>query len=109
MANENSLKNLMPIEEVNSRRTPEQHSEDSRKGGIASGQSRNLKSLLLKALEDGGYEKMVDVAMAEIGNGNARFWELVRDTVGEKPADKQEFNIREIPKISVVRKDGQNN
>lgn len=106
MANENSLKNLMPIEEVNSRRTPEQHSEDSRKAGIASGKSRNLKSLLLKALEDGGYEKMVDVAMAEIENGNARFWELVRDTVGEKPADKQELNIRELPKISVVRKDG---
>ena len=30
MANE---QNLMPIEEVNSRRTREQHSEDSRKGG----------------------------------------------------------------------------
>jgi hypothetical protein len=103
MANE---QNLISAEELNSRRTPEQHSEDSRKGGIASGQSRNLKSLLLKALEDGGYEKMVDVAMAEIENGNARFWELVRDTVGEKPVDKQEVDIKEIPKISVVRRDG---
>lgn len=32
--------NLMPISEVNSRRTREQHREDSRKGGIASGKSR---------------------------------------------------------------------
>ena len=106
MAHENSLKNLMPIEEVNSRRTPEQHSADSRNAGIASGKARNLKSLLLKALEEGGYETMVDVAMKEIENGNARFWELVRDTVGEKPVDKQELDIREIPKINVVRKNG---
>ena len=101
-----SKKNLMPIEEVNSRRTPEQHSADSRKGGIASGQSRNLKSLLIKALENGGYEKMVDVAMSEIEKGNPRFWELVRDTAGEKPVDKQEVDIKELPKINVVRRDG---
>ena len=43
--------NLMPIEEVNSRRTREQHSEDSRKAGIASGVSRRRKKSLREAAE----------------------------------------------------------
>ena len=48
MANE---KNLMPIEEVNSRRSPEEHSEDSRKGGIASGAARRRKRSLKEAAD----------------------------------------------------------
>ena len=43
--------NLMPIEEVNSRRTREQHSEDSRRAGIASGVSRRRKKSLREAAE----------------------------------------------------------
>ena len=48
MANE---KNLMPIEEVNSRRSREEHSEDSRKGGIASGAARRRKRSLKEAAD----------------------------------------------------------
>ena len=48
MANE---KNLMPIQEVNSNRTREQHSADSRKAGIASGKARREKAALKKATE----------------------------------------------------------
>lgn len=44
-------KNLMPIEEVNSRRTPEQHSADSRKAGIASGIARRRKRSLREAAD----------------------------------------------------------
>lgn len=36
----NKQNNLMPIQEVNSRRSREQHSEDSRKGGVKSGEVR---------------------------------------------------------------------
>ena len=43
--------NLMPLEEVNSRRTREQHSEDSRRAGIASGVSRRRKKSLREAAE----------------------------------------------------------
>lgn len=43
--------NLMPIQEVNSNRTREQHSEDSRKGGIASGVSRRRKRSLKEAAD----------------------------------------------------------
>ena len=42
----------MPIEEVNSRRTREEHSEDSRKAGIASGQARREKKTIQKILAD---------------------------------------------------------
>ena len=44
-------KNLMPIQEVNSNRTREQHSEDSRKGGIASGVARRRKRSLKEAAD----------------------------------------------------------
>ena len=48
MANE---ENLMPISEVNSRRSREKHSEDSRKGGIASGKARSANAEMRKRLE----------------------------------------------------------
>ena len=44
-------KNLMPIQEVNSNRTREQHSEDSRKGGVAAGVSRRRKRSLKEAAD----------------------------------------------------------
>ena len=42
----------MPIKEVNSRRSREEHIEDSRKGGIASGQARREKKTIQKILAD---------------------------------------------------------
>ena len=35
-----------------------------------------------------GGQKMVLVAAKEIGKGNPRFWELLRDTAGFKPVDR---------------------
>ena len=43
-------KNLMPIKEVNSRRTREKHSEDSRKGGKSSGKARREKKTIQNIL-----------------------------------------------------------
>lgn len=62
MANE---KNLMPIEVVNSRRTREQHSEDSRKGGIESGAARRRKRSMRAAAE---YYASLPVTDQEIYN-----------------------------------------
>lgn len=42
----------MPIEEVNSRRTREEHSKDSQKAGIASGKARREKKTIQKILAD---------------------------------------------------------
>ena len=41
----------MPIQEVNSNRTREQHSADSRRAGIASGEARRRKRDLKQAIE----------------------------------------------------------
>ena len=43
MANE---RNLIPIEQVNSRRTREEHSEDSAKGGRKSGEVRRKRKAM---------------------------------------------------------------
>ena len=48
MANE---QNLIPIEQVNSRRTREEHSRDSRKGGQKSGKVRRKRKEMKKQVE----------------------------------------------------------
>lgn len=48
MANE---QNLIPIEEVNSRRTREEHSKDSRKGGQKSGEVRRQRKAMKEQME----------------------------------------------------------
>ena len=102
MANE---KNLMPISEVNSRRTREEHSEDSKKGGIKSGESRRRKASLRDTMNrlltmkvdvpglsdilkaDGGestYEEVIVMAMIEkAALGNVSAYNAIMDTVGQ--------------------------
>lgn len=41
-----------------------------------------------------GAEYMVQIAVREMRNGNPKFWELIRDTAGQKPIDK--IQIAEI-------------
>ena len=48
MANE---QNLIPIEQVNSRRSREEHSEDSRKGGQKSGEVRRQRKAMKEQME----------------------------------------------------------
>ena len=101
-------KNLMPIQEVNSNRTREQHSEDSRKGGVASGVSRRRKRslkeatdlylslpvkdkrMLYKIISKGVDPEDVDNQMAIIvglaavaANGDARAAKMILEFLGE--------------------------
>lgn len=111
----------------------EQAAEMGRRGGLANGETlRQRKAfkqvfgeLLEKPLTERQMESidpeimafaqvngvtpneiMAVVMMLKAMKGDTKAFEIVRDTVGEKPADKQEVNIRELPKINVVRKDG---
>ena len=101
--------NLMPIEVVNSRRTRKQHSEDSRRAGIASGKARrakkNMKELAKLLLDLEASEKskqslkQVGVPEEDCSNkmnlvvsmymnalkGNMRAAELIMDLIGEAP------------------------
>lgn len=77
-----------------------------RAGGIASGKSKrekgNLRALAQLWLETEvtkdkngepmtGGQFMLAVAAKEIAKGNSKFWELMRDTAGQKPVDKVEM------------------
>ena len=107
--------NLMPIEEVNSRRSREQHSEDSRKGGKASGKSRREQAAFRDFFnsvldEDGGKYKGETISKKKLiaikalkylldendlsAHEFAKMFEIVRDTIGEKPVERvEQLNI----------------
>ena len=77
--------------------------EEQSKGGINSGKSKQrqktLRELAQAWLETEvtkdkngepmtGGQFMLAVAAKEIAKGNSKFWELMRDTAGQKPVDK---------------------
>lgn len=81
----------------NSNRSPSELRENGRKGGIASGEARRLKSKLKQWAEEGGYDKMVEVANDNLDN--PRFWEMVASILGEAP--KQEVSLDTTVSINV--------
>ena len=86
MANE---QNLIP----NSERTPSELREMARNGGLASGEARRkrktLKEELLLMLSEGETQKSVTLALIEKAmSGDTKAFEVIRDTIGEKPVDK---------------------
>ena len=98
MANEQNLKHFT------SEQSREKAVENGRKGGKASGESKRARKTLREELlallsqdiktDDGG-KINTQVAMStslikEAIDGNTKAFELVRDTIGEKPVDKVE-------------------
>ena len=86
MANE---QNLIP----NSERTPNELREMARNGGLASGEARRkrktLKEELLLMLSEGETRQSVTLALIEKAmSGDTKAFEVIRDTIGEKPIDK---------------------
>ena len=70
-----------------------------RKGGIASGKARKEKKMLKELLEDAlskGTEtdnEYINITLAlikEANKGNVKAYEVIRDTLGQKPIDKVE-------------------
>ena len=86
--------NLRPVSST------EEARERGRKGGLASGEARRkrktLKEELLLMLSDGDIQEKISLALInEAINGNnagsvTKAFEVIRDTIGEKPADKVE-------------------
>ena len=86
MANE---QNLIP----NSERTASELREMARNGGLASGEARRkrktLKEELLLMLSEGETQQSVTLALIEKAmSGDTKAFEVIRDTIGEKPVDK---------------------
>ncbi|HIQ91013.1 MAG TPA: hypothetical protein IAB27_05265 [Candidatus Coprosoma intestinipullorum] len=82
MANTQNLKIL----------TSEEARKYGRKGGIASGKARAMRKTFREAindnLDDKTLEAMIKAMIKETKKGNTRAFELLRDTVGEKPIEQ---------------------
>lgn len=83
--------NLIPLGE----RTKDEQREIARQGGIKSGESRRarktLKETLLMMLEEGDTQNNITLALLDKAlKGDTKAYEVIRDTVGEKPTDKVE-------------------
>lgn len=74
-------------------RTKEEQREIAKKGGLASVEARRkrktLKEELLMMLENGDTQESITTALIERAqNGDTKAFEVIRDTIGEKPVDK---------------------
>lgn len=89
MANE---QNLIP----NSKRSPSEVRKNGSKGGIKSGevrrQRKTLREELLALLATGNNQNKMSLAMIEKAlKGDTKAFEVIRDTIGEKPKDQIEL------------------
>ena len=114
----NKLDNLMPIQEVNSRRTPEQHSADSRKAGIKSGEARREKATMLSVLEKmlnevpikDNEEGLTNRELATLGlikganKGNVENYKVIQSLMEKKEQQEQKGKGKiYIPAIDMPR------
>lgn len=87
--NPNSRKNLKTFDT----RSKEEVREINARGGRASGETRRrrktLREELLAMLEDGDMQESITLALLQQAKeGNTKAYEIVRDTIGEKPTEK---------------------
>ena len=102
MTNKNPKKENL---KANTERTPKERKELAQKAGIASGEVRRAKKtmremlnyLLEKEITNRSGEKATTQEAITVSlinqalKGNVKAWEVIRDTIGEKP--KQDINL----------------
>lgn len=91
MANE---QNLIPFNEM----TETEQRKIASKGGIASAEARKarktLKEELLCLLEKGDTQEKISLALLQKAmKGDTKAFEVIRDSIGEKPTEKVEANL----------------
>lgn len=94
-----NTENLKPL----NTRTKKEQREIAKAGGKASGKARRkkkqLKELLELALsqphEDGedNYYAITAALVTEALSGNTKAFEVIRDTIGQKPTEQQQMNM----------------
>jgi len=92
LPNEKNLKSLK-------QRTTSEQREIAIKGGKASGEARRkrktLKEELLALLEEPGMQESISVALINevlYGKNRSKAFEVLRDSIGEKPIDRLQVN-----------------
>lgn len=86
-----TIENLKPIQ------SEEEAREKGKKGGIASGKARAerkaLKEELLLLLSEGDTQKKISLSLIQQAlDGNTKAFEVIRDTIGERPVEKVDMN-----------------
>ena len=103
MANEQNLRKL----------TTKEAREIGKKGGIASGKVRKEKKMLKDLLEDAlakgtntdnEYVNITLAIIREAKKGNVKAYEVIRDTLGQKPVEKVEVSKNTDETILEVEK-----
>lgn len=87
--------------------SPNEARKNGRKGGIKSGQIRKerkaLKEQLLMMLECGDIQENICLALIDKAqSGDIKAFEVIRDTIGEKPSDKHELTSESLTQALVV-------
>ncbi len=101
-----NLQNLKSIGDL----TKEEQRKITSKGGKASVEARRkrkaLREELLLLLEKGETQKKISISLIEQAmKGNVKAFEVIRDTIGEKPNDKLELQNNEPFEVNItVRK-----
>ncbi|MBQ4178609.1 MAG: hypothetical protein II598_02570 [Elusimicrobia bacterium] len=104
--------NLIPV----TKRSEKEAREMSRKGGINSGKARRQKKTFKELFEialslqneETGEQNDIGITSAMIKkalSGDVKAFESIRDTIGQKPIEKQEISQVGIQKIFVNKKD----
>lgn len=99
------IENLKPV----TKRSKEEAREISKKGGIRSGESRRerkkLKEELLLLLSEGDNNRRMSLAIFERAlNGDTKAFEVIRDTIGEKPKEQIESTNIEMSYEDYIKK-----
>lgn len=99
------IENLKPV----TKRSKEEAREISKKGGIRSGEVRRERKklkeeLLLLLSENNNNRKMSLAILKKALKGNIKAFEIIRDTIGEKPKEQIESTNIEMSYEDYIKK-----
>lgn len=99
----------MPNSENLKKLSSEEARKNGKKGGIKSVEVRRarktLKEELLLLLANGDTQERLSLALIEKAfKGDTKAFEVIRDTIGEKQADKHDLDITQTPiNIEIIK------
>jgi hypothetical protein len=82
-----------------------ENSKNGRLGGIKSGESKRNNKIIRKALEAQIGKKINDITNAilnKAAEGDVRAYEVIRDTLGEKPVNEMELTDNITFKVKFI-------
>ena len=101
MANLENLKKGNPETQFRSGR---EAAENGRKGGIASGEARRerklIKDRILERMGETDWDEMID-GLIERSKGSVKDFEVLRDTIGEKPKEQIEADVNSVIRVTL--------